>query len=855
MSRSSFLKVVGVVSAFVLATTLAALAQQLPPALNTVHTFNSTSSPDGINPYGSLIQLTAPSVPAIDGSFYGTTYYGGRFNEGTVYQLTPGGVHQVIHDFTSFQDGNWPQATLLQASDGNLYGSTTAGGNDGGGTIFSINPQNGALIAIHGFSTQPPDGNTPTGALVQDTSTGPLSGLLIGTTSQGGLANSGGTLFAISTSGRTYNILYDFCSQPGCTDGKTPQAGVLEDSLGNFYGTTASGGAFGFGVVWEYWLNPATGAYQYVKLNDLTSVTGASPAASLVFGPPDAGGDPPNNGYLPLYGTATTGGAHGGGTVFQVTPCVLPPDYLLNLPCPVTPLYAFGSPTDGAKPEAPLVLASDGYFYGTTSAGGAFAAGTIFRMDNAGQHYRMMYSFTAENDGADPYGGLIQATNGYFYGTARDAGADGAGTAFILSLAQRFVPMVPCRLLDTRTTGTPLTGGVTSMFNLRQLALDNNCGDLSNANSYALNVTVVPNGTPVNFATIWPANTPCLEGFSTVGGVCMPVASTLNSPNGVVKASDAIVQGGWDDATQTAGAAISIFFPANLPPASNTTDVLLDLQGYFTDQQSVPSGPSLQFYPLTPCRVADTRQANGPLGGPSLIGNVPRQFPMLINDECFGGIFPPGAYSLNVTATDYPLFYLTVWSGGDPQPNVSNLNNPQGLAVANATLVAPGDGADGPIKVYAYNNTNLILDVNGYFDPPGANGQTGNDFYPGLPCRSIDTRPNPFTGTLGAQVASSSCSPYAPLPAAYELNATVVPASAALGYLTLWPSGTTQPNVSTLNSYDGSVTTNMAIVPNTASVGIINAFAAGETNMMLDLGGYFAPSPASGGGTLLVKGK
>jgi YVTN family beta-propeller protein len=373
----------------------------------------------------------------------------------------------------------------------------------------------------------------------------------------------------------------------------------------------------------------------------------------------------------------------------------------------------------------------------------------------------------------------------------------------------QFVPVTPCRLLDTRSSG-PIQGGSTANFNLVQLAQSNGCASLATATAYALNVTLIPvNGGPVGFLTIFPT------------GEDRPIVSTMNS-DGRVKANAAVVVGGYQSS-------VSIY-------VSNTTNVLLDVNGYF----ATGNGSSLVFYPMTPCRVADTRDPNRPvgLGAPHLNGRTERDFPIL-SSQC-GIPSTAHAYSLNFTALPYPtlghsLDYLEVWPTGQmPQNPVSTLNNRTGTRVANAAIVPAGTG--GEVAVYPSDPTDLLIDINGYFAPPGTGGLS---LYPMAPCRVLDTRQagGAFSGTLPVEVESSPCG----LPSAaqgYVMNATVIP-SGALGYLTLWPDGQPQPVVSTLNAIDGAITSNMAIVPTTN--GSVDAFASAMTQLILDIGSYFAP--------------
>lgn len=272
--------------------------------------------------------------------------------------------------------------------------------------------------------------------------------------------------------------------------------------------------------------------------------------------------------------------------------------------------------------------------------------------------------------------------------------------------------------------------------------------------------------------------------------------------------------------------------------ATNDTELVLDINGYF----GPPSDPAgLAFYPLAPCRLVDTRLAAGPLGGPSLTGNGPgRTFPIHAS-PC--NVPPAQAYSLNFTSVPKgPLGFLTTWPTGQPQPFVSTLNALTGAITANAAIVPAG--ANGDVNVFVTNDSDLVIDINGYFAPPGPGGLL---LYTISPCRVLDTRNpaptggKPFSGILDVNVAGSNCG--APATAqAFVLNATVVPPG-LLGFLTLWPQGAAQPLVSTLNALDGAITSNMAIVP--TSNGSSSAFAANPTHLVMDISGYFAPPPVS----------
>lgn len=359
--------------------------------------------------------------------------------------------------------------------------------------------------------------------------------------------------------------------------------------------------------------------------------------------------------------------------------------------------------------------------------------------------------------------------------------------------------VTPCRVVDTRITGNPIQGGTSENF-----AVQDTCGIPDSAAAYSLNVTVVPHG-PLNYLTVWPT------------GLTQPVVSTLNSPDGRVKANAAIVGAG-----SGAGGDVSVY-------ATDTTDVILDIDGYFT----TPDSSTLAFYPVAPCRIADTRNSQ------SLTAGVEADFP--VSGLCNIPSTAAG-YSLNFTAIPHQrLNYLSVWPKGQSQPVVSTLNSPTGTIVANAAMVGAGTG--GQVAVYPTDNIDLVIDINGYY-APSSTASGGLSLYTVTPCRVEDTRPNgQFSGTLAVNAMVTSCG----LPAmaqAIVVNATVVPPG-PMGYLTLWPNGQPQPLASTLNAYDGKITSNMAVVP--TENGFIDAYASNPTQLIVDLFSYFAlPSGLNG---------
>lgn len=388
--------------------------------------------------------------------------------------------------------------------------------------------------------------------------------------------------------------------------------------------------------------------------------------------------------------------------------------------------------------------------------------------------------------------------------------------------ALRFVPVTPCRAVDTRAEGgksggfgPPRMAGQTA----REFVLpQSGCGIPTTVRAYSLNITVVPPAY-LGFVTVWPT------------GTQQPFVSTLNSWNGRVVANAAIVPAG-------AAGAISLY-------VSNDTDVIIDVNGYFVP---ATQAETLAFYPVTPCRISDTRSSGGKTGSygpPAIAGQTSRT----VNVPASGCGIPSTAraFSLNVTAVPPAyLGFVTLWPGGQAQPLASTLNSWDGTVVPNAAIVPAG--ANGDVSVYASNNTDLVIDINGYFAPPGLPGALS--FYTVNPCRVADTRfESGKTGPFGPPVVASNTTRTLPmtdagcnLPStarAYSVNMTAVPPG-YLGYVTTWPAGQPIPLASTLNSWNGQVVANAALVP-AGTNGTINVFASNVTDIIIDVNGYFAP--------------
>jgi hypothetical protein len=301
--------------------------------------------------------------------------------------------------------------------------------------------------------------------------------------------------------------------------------------------------------------------------------------------------------------------------------------------------------------------------------------------------------------------------------------------------------------------------------------------------------------------------------------------------DGRVKANAAIVTGGTNGQ-------ISVF-------AYSTTDLVLDVSGYFVSEVPVP--PTYTYFPITPCRVVDTRNNNGTsFGAPSLVAGQQRAFVLSLS-SCHLPEAPEevgGAFSVNVTVIPKggrPVGHVTVWGTSLQNPDTpitSTVNAPTAAVTANAAIITVNPGTGGSLSVFSSDEADLIIDVNGYFAfsqlVPG-----GLSLYTLPPCRILDTRPTgEFQGEHTVTVTTGNNCSVSGSAKAYVLNATVLPVQ-ILGELTLWQNGAVQPLVSTLNAEDGQVTSNMAIVGTTN--GSIDAFASQTTQLILDISAYFAP--------------
>ncbi len=300
-----------------------------------------------------------------DSAYFGLTQYGGAYNHGALFKVC-GGVTTVVKSFNYNVDGAYPQGGLLRGKDGSLYGMTGAGGLKGGGTIFKLSASGSFSTLRH--LTAATDGGSPQSTLIQG-----MDDYLYGTTYSGG-PGYGGTAFKLKTDGTGFTVLRAFVQT---TDGNSTQAGLVQAKDGNYYGITGYSSRF-------FKITPS-GQYSVVQTLDY-ALHGHNPYGSLVVG---KDGD--------LYGTMNDGGTNNGGTIFKI-----------KTDGTITVLRHLTKAADGANPKGGLVQGSDDAFYGTTSTGGTNGVGTIFRITTT-KTFSVLRHLKMATDGGIPVGGLIIA--------------------------------------------------------------------------------------------------------------------------------------------------------------------------------------------------------------------------------------------------------------------------------------------------------------------------------------------------------------------------------------------------------------------------------------------------------------
>jgi uncharacterized repeat protein (TIGR03803 family) len=363
----------------------------------------------------------------VGSALYGTTYEGGTncmnvHGCGTIFMVDPNsGDESVQYSFCSeggrkkCTDGYYPMAGLIDV-DGVLFGTTAFGGSFCAtcGTVFSFDTGGRAETVLYAFCGNASCGQDPRTPLTS------ARGSLYGTTLSGGNTACGGsgcgTVFLLDRKTGAEAVLYAFCSQQNCTDGASPDSGLI-DVKGMLYGTTIAGGIGncpgigGCGTVFA--IDPKTRAETVLHSFDNTGADGYAPYGALL----DVNGE--------LYGTTSGGGAYGAGAVFTLDPTT----------GAETVVYSFqNNSTDGESPDSAMIDVK-GTLYGMTGGGGTNGSGTVFAFDPRTGTEKVVYSFCSQTgctDGSSPIGGLIDV-HGTLYGVTYTGGAYDNGTVFAVT--------------------------------------------------------------------------------------------------------------------------------------------------------------------------------------------------------------------------------------------------------------------------------------------------------------------------------------------------------------------------------------------------------------------------------------
>jgi uncharacterized repeat protein (TIGR03803 family) len=448
------------------------------PAETLLASFTGTAN--GATPLSSLVKSSS-------GLYYGVTSVGGANGEGTLYCMTTGGVVTTLYNFGvsvpfTYSGGTTvtpeqPYGALIQGTDGNFYGTTETDATTGAGlsapyasgVIFKFTPNNaaaptgGTLTILHQFlgnSIISPntaglqDGKHVEWALVEGT-----DGYLYGQTHGGGTGTStSGLIFKIQKTGANYTIVHGF--NAAGTDGNSPLGGLVEgtntapDGTNYFYGMTEIGGANAQGNVFKV---SASGTYFYdladFNYNSTTPLAGPSEP----YGTPVIGA----NGTT-LYGVSYRGGIATTGTTPTSNDGVFFSIVDNGTTATITPLYAFSGHSDPGKPEAGLILGSDGNYYGTSEAAGGNSDGSVFKVTPAGVE-SVVYAFKGgPTDGATPLDNPVESPSGDLYLTTSAGGSTGsssvAGDGAVIKIATGLVTPISVVLSETQVTaGTPVT--------------------------------------------------------------------------------------------------------------------------------------------------------------------------------------------------------------------------------------------------------------------------------------------------------------------------------------------------------------------------------------------------------------
>lgn len=531
--------------------------------------YNFDPNVGGINPRAALVQDAS-------GNLWGTAVVGGAYNDGTIFELIPnssattGFDFMDVHDFNpNTGDGLQPTAPMVLDSNGVLYGTTVIGGAFGMGTVFSLDTNTSTYTTLYSFGALSHDGSLLYTAVVLDSQ----GSFLYGVTWEGGQFGQG-TVFQLSVDGSVYNILHNFNQ----ADGANPESVLALSSNNILYGTTVNGGSQGYGTIFSQSTTSSNGQLSFQTLRSFTVPTvGTLPRGLLLqardgyfYGVTEAGvgsgaygdspfsgvlykiapdgsqfqvlhafsGSDPNNGADPrdslmqgldgaFYGTTSSGGAHGSGTIYRWSHTS---GFAL--------LHSFQG-SDGSFPHSRLAQGPNGVLYGTCYGGGTYGSGVVFSISPNGSNFQVLHSFAGfsnlQGDGGNPNVGVIVGNNGYLYGTTLYGGANNHGIVFRLSpsnpsdftVLHAFGNLQGGLFDGTNTDGALLYGGVVQDAQGNLYGLARNGGLYHSGTLYKIdaqgNFSVlhqfVDGEGSFQDATLLLANNGLLYGVSLYGGV------------------------------------------------------------------------------------------------------------------------------------------------------------------------------------------------------------------------------------------------------------------------------------------------------------------------------------------------
>lgn len=695
----------------------AVIAAGLPASAASLSVVYSFSGTDGSEPAAGLVQ-------GRDGNFYGTTYQGGpaysglngNFGYGTVFQLTPAGSLVTLHSFSNpdgNEDGYNPSCALIQgiSPDNNFYGTASQGGEANAGTVYSVGPGDTGFTVLNELSGG--FGYPQSGLL--ETSDGTLYGTGPGTSDYEDGGGEGG-YFSLTTTGANFQSYeYDL-------DGSVnPVAPFILGFDGNLYGSTYNGGANGDGSIFTV----APGSplafpnQMYSFGNTNGDPDGRFPVAAIYQAPDGS-----------LYITTSFGGTYDAGTVdkFTLNNGVLILDWTAS----------FNDGTNGSDPMGPVIMASDGYLYGTTIAGGDDENGNIYQIDPSTGNITDVYDFTGESDGAEPQCGLLLAQDGYLYGTAEVGGNDtGNGTIYRYSLDP----------LLTTVTPNPVTAGNTNLT-ITVTGADFNANSTVLWNGTALTTTFTP-GNYTQLTAAVPAALVANPGTATVvvqnadGGTSAPVTVDIDAPPAItsisptdVPASDPVSPLTIDGADFIAGDTVVVgedtLTPTSISPTVITVNVpasdvftagTVNVMVQTPDDQDSNGVPLNVDAPTITSINPDTAEAGGP------------GFNLTIS----------GTYFAQSSVVDFGEDQITPTSISQTQIVVpipaADIAEPATITVTVVTGDGEGTASNyvyfsvlGPPYVYTLDpdevtagNPGFTLDVNGFSFYPGDTVQFGSD--------------------------------------------------------------------------------------------------------------------------------